>query len=145
MDSFLPRKGSVSSEENDLEISYATLEFKVNYESQMGQILHICGNIEELGNWNADKSPKLRTNQELYPIWESNFHFSLPVGMTIEYKYVLIDQNNNKIWEQLPDNSVRSLTMKKPGDFLVINQMGNLNLKIIDKSKQNEFKRNRMD
>ena len=35
MDSFLPRKGSVSSEENDLEISYATLEFKVNYESQM--------------------------------------------------------------------------------------------------------------
>ena len=142
MDSFLPRKGSVSSEENDLEISYATLEFKVNYESQMGQILHICGNIEELGNWNADKSPKLRTNQELYPIWESNFHFSLPVGMTIEYKYVLIDQNNNKIWEQLPDNSVRSLTMKKPGDFLVINQMGNLNLKIIDKSKQNEFKRN---
>ena len=142
MDSFLPRKGSVSSEENDLEISYATLEFKVNYESQMGQTLHICGNIEELGNWNADKSPKLRTNQELYPIWESNFHFSLPVGMAIEYKYVLIDQNNNKIWEQLPENSVRSLTMKKPGDFLVINQMGNLNLKIIDKSKQNENTKN---
>ena len=142
MNSSLPRKGSVSSEENDLEISYATLEFKVNYESQMGQILHICGNIEELGNWNADKSPKLRTNPELYPIWESNFHFSLPVGMTIEYKYVLIDQNNNKIWEQLPENSVRSLTMIKSGDFLVINQMGNLNLQIIDKSTKNENRRN---
>ena len=54
MSSYLPRKGSISSEENDLEISSATLEFKVNYESQMGQTLHICGNIEELGNWNAD-------------------------------------------------------------------------------------------
>ena len=142
MNSYLPRKGSVSSEENDLEISYATLEFKVNYESQMGQILHICGNIEELGNWDPDKSPKLRTNPELYPIWESNFHFSLPVGMTIEYKYVLIDQNNNKIWEKLPEGSARSLTMKKSGDFLVFNQMGNTNLTVIDKSTKTEVKKN---
>ena len=137
------RTGSASSEENDLEIAYATLEFKVNYKSQMGQILHICGNIEELGNWDADKSPKLTTNPELYPIWESNFNFSLPIGMTIEYKYVLIDEkNNNKIWEDLPNNSTRPLTMKKPGDYLVINEMGKLDLKVIDKSTKTEVKVN---
>ena len=67
--------------------------------------------MEELGNWNADNSPKLATNPGIYPIWESKFKFSLPVGMTIEYKYVLIDQNNNKEWEQLPNNDVRFLTM----------------------------------
>ena len=84
------RKGSASSEENDQESFYAELEFKVEYKSKIGQILHICGNVEELGNWNADNSPRLRTNPNIYPYWESNFNFSLPVGMTIEYKYVLI-------------------------------------------------------
>ena len=136
------RKPSGSSEDNELEILYATLEFKVNYTSKIGQILHICGNVQELGNWNADNSPKLRTNPNIYPNWESNFNFSLPIGMTIEYKYVLIDQNNNKYWEQLPNNSVRTLTMKKPGNYLIINEMGNLNLKIIDKTIEPEIKPN---
>ena len=128
------RRGSASSEDNDADILYADLEFKVQYKSKIGQILHICGNVEELGNWNADNSPKLATNRGIYPIWESKFNFSLPVGMTIEYKYVLIDQNNNKEWEQLPNNDVRSLTMKKSGNYLIINQMGNLNLEIIDQA-----------
>ena len=136
------RKPSGSSEDNELEILYATLEFKVNYTSKIGQILHICGNVQELGNWNADNSPKLRTNPTIYPNWESNFNFSLPIGMTIEYKYVLIDQNNNKVWEQLPNNSVRTLTMKKPGHYLIINEMGNLNLTIIDKTISSEIKTN---
>ena len=128
------RRGSASSEDIDADILYADLEFKVQYKSKIGQILHICGNVEELGNWNADNSPKLATNPGIYPIWESKFKFSLPVGMTIEYKYVLIDQNNNKEWEQLPNNDVRTLTMKKSGNYLIINQMGNLNLEIIDQA-----------
>ena len=136
------RKGSASSEENDQESFYAELEFKVEYKSKIGQILHICGNVEELGNWNADNSPRLRTNPNIYPYWESNFNFSLPVGMTIEYKYVLIDQNDNKEWEQLPNNSVRTLTMKKPGKYLIINHMENLDFKIIDKSASSEEKPN---
>ena len=142
MDFIFDRKGSASSGENDIDITYAILEFKVEYKSKIGQILHICGNIEELGNWNADNSPRLRTNPSLYPNWESNFSFSLPIGITIEYKYVLIDQNNNKDWEPLPNNSVRTLTMKKPGNYLIINQKGNLDLKIIDKSTSSEIKVN---
>ena len=136
------RKASASSEEIDLEPNKAILEFKVKYESKMGQILHICGNIEELGNWNADNSPRLKTKPGLYPNWESNFSFSLPIGMTIEYKYVLIDKNNNKEWEQLPNNSVRTLTMIKPGKYLIINQRGNLDLKIINNSTSAEIKPN---
>ncbi len=128
------RRGSASSEDIDADILYADLEFKVQYKSKIGQILYICVNVEELRNWNADNSPKLATNPGIYPIWESKFKFSLPVGMTIEYKYVLIDQNNNKEWEQLPNNDVRTLTMKKSGNYLIINQMGNLNLEIIDQA-----------
>ena len=138
----LKRRGSASSEENDFENSCAHLEFSVNYPTKIGQIVHICGNVEELGNWNADESPKLQTNTSIYPIWKSIFSFALPIGMTFEYKYVLIDQNNNKIWEHLPNNSVRNLTMKKPGNYLICNEMGNLDLKIIDKSKRNDKRRN---
>ena len=136
------RKESASSEENDFESPCAHLEFSVKYSTKIGQTVHICGNVEELGNWNADESPKLQTNPSIYPIWKSKFSFALPIGMTFEYKYVLIDQNNNKIWEELPNNSVRNLTMKKPGNYSVYNEMGNLDLKIIDKSSSKEIKRN---
>ena len=136
------RKESASSEENDFESPCAHLEFSVKYSTKIGQTVHICGNVEELGNWNADESPKLQTNPSIYPIWKSKFSFALPIGMTFEYKYVLIDQNNNKEWEQLPNNSVRTLTMKKPGNYLVINEMGNSDLKIIDKSTSTEIKPN---
>ena len=135
-------KESVSSEENDFENLSADLEFNVKYLTKIGQIVHICGNVEDLGNWNADASPKLHTQKDMYPIWKSKFEFSLPIGMTLEYKYVLIDQNNNKIWEELPINSMRTLTMKKPGKYLVCNEMGNLDLKIIDKSNSTEMKPN---
>ena len=135
-----PRKASVSSEENEYENSYADLEFNVTFKTKMHQILHICGNVDDLGNWNADASPKLYTQQGMYPLWKSKFELSLPIGMTLEYKYVLIDQHNNKIWEELPNNSIRTLTMKKPGKYLVINEMDNLDLKIIDKSTSTEIK-----
>ena len=136
------RKNSISSEENDFPNSYANLEFNVKYETKIGQILHICGNKDELGNWDADSSPRLHTYPKLYPVWKNSFEFSLPIGMTLEYKYVIIDQNNNKIWEDLPNNSIRTLTMKQPGNFVIYNEMGNLDLKIINKSTSAEIKPN---
>ena len=134
-------KESVSSEENEFENAYANLEFNVKYETKMGQTLHICGNVIDLGKWNEDDSPKLQTNPSIYPIWKSKFAFSLPIGMTLEYKYILIDEKNNKKWEELPNNAVRTLTMKKAGNYLVCNEMGNLDLKIIDISNPEENKR----
>ena len=136
------RKGSISSEENDFVNSYASLEFHVTCHTKIGQILHICGNKDELGNWNADFSPRLHTQASIYPVWKNKFEFSLPIGMTLEYKYVIIDQQNNKIWEDLPNNSMRTLTMKQPGNFLIYNKMGNLDLKIINKSTSAEIKPN---
>ena len=136
------RKNSISSEENDFPNSYANLEFNVKYETKIGQILHICGNKDELGNWDADSSPRLHTYPKLYPVWKNSFEFSLPIGMTLEYKYVIIDQNNNKIWEDLPNNSIRTLTMKQAGNFVIYNEMGNLDLKIINKSTSAEIKPN---
>ena len=53
-----------------------------------------------------------------------------------------VDGNNNKIWENLPNNSIRTLTMKQAGNFLVYNEMGNLDLKIINKSTSAEIKPN---
>ena len=65
------RKNSISSEENDFPNSYANLEFNVKYETKIGQILHICGNKDELGNWDADSSPRLHTYPKLYPVWKN--------------------------------------------------------------------------
>ena len=136
------RKESVSSEENDYENLYANLEFNINYPTKMGQILHICGNVNELGNSNADESPKMHTDPEIYPLWKSKFEISIPIGMTIEYKYVIIDNQNNKIWEELPNNSMHTLTMKKAGNYLIINEKGKLNFEIKNKSDSIKTKTN---
>ena len=58
------RKLSVSSE-NDSELpqSLATITFKCECQTVFGQELHICGNIEELGNWEPTKSPKMSTDE----------------------------------------------------------------------------------
>ena len=129
------RKESASSEENDFENFYANLEFSVNYTTKIGQTVHICGNVDELGNLNADAAPKLYTNKEIYPLWKSKFDLSLPIGMTIEYKYVIIDQHNNKIWEELPNNSMHTLTMKKAGNYLICNEKGKLEFEIKNKTE----------
>lgn len=123
------RKLSVSSE-NDSELpqSLATITFKCECQTVFGQELHICGNIEELGNWEPTKSPKMSTDETTYPIWSTLFEITLPVGMNIEYKYLIISQNGNYEWENI-SSAHRSITIRKPGQYVVMNKKGDESLK----------------
>jgi hypothetical protein len=96
------RKDTVSSEENDNEENYAKINFQVEFPTKPNQTLYIFGNIEELGNWDKDKAEKLIKLDERTSIWESMYPLECPVGMTIKYKYLIIDSNNDIIIEELP-------------------------------------------
>ena len=87
------RKFSTNSDDNDIYSKTAKIQFQVKYETKINEELYICGNLKELGDWNIEKSPKMETNDSLYPIWESSIQLNCPVGMTIEYKYLLKDKN----------------------------------------------------
>ena len=124
------RKDSVSSEDNDYEESYANIQFQVDFPTKSNQTLYILGNIEELGNWRKEEAVKLIKLDENTSIWESTESLECPVGMTIKYKYLISDSKNNKTFEDLPNDSERSITTKKPGQYIIINKKGDLTTKI---------------
>ena len=137
------RKGSLSSEDNDYEESYATIQFQVDFPTKPKQTLYILGNIEELGNWRKDEAVKLVKLDEKTSIWETSESLECPVGMTIKYKYLIVDSKNKRIFETLPNNAERSITTKKPGQYVILNKKGDLTPKTsyVGKERRNKFRR----
>ena len=114
------RKDTVSSEENDdNEDSNAKISFQVDFPTNEGETLFILGNIEELGNWDKDKAEKLIKLDESTNLWETSFPLDCPVGMTIKYKYLIVDSINNK---NLENSEERVITTKKPGQYIIMNK-----------------------
>ena len=130
------RRDSISSEENDYEESYANIQFQVEYPTKPNQTLHMIGNVDELGNWDLKKAVKLIKLGSQTSIWESTLPLECPVGMTIKYKYLIIDSNKKKFLEKLE----RSITTKKPGQYIIMNKKGDKSAKItfVDKEKRSQ-------
>ena len=134
------RKDTVSSEENDYEEVYANIQFQVEFPTKQSQTLYMIGNVEELGNWKNDKAVKLNKIDAESSLWESFLPLECPVGMTIKYKYLIKDLKNKVIEEKLPNNSERSITTKKPGQYIIMNKKGDLSTKIsfVGKEKRSQ-------
>ena len=124
------RRDSISSEENDYEESYANINFQVDFPTEPNQTLYIIGNIEELGNWRKEEAVKLIKLDEETNIWETTQSLERPVGMTIKYNYLINDSKNKRILEKLPNNEERSITTKKPGQYIIMNKKNDLISKI---------------
>ena len=133
------RKETVSSEESDFQEIYATIQFKVEYPTKSNQTLYILGNNDQLGNWDENSAIKLIKLDEEKSIWETQIPIECPVGMAIQYKYIIINsKNNKKVYEELPNNSIRSITTKKPGHYIIFNKKGELhaNISFIGKGRR---------
>ena len=136
------RKGSVSSEENDNEENYATIQFQVDFPTNPDETLCILGNIEELGNWEINSAKKLIKLDEESSIWEMSSPLECPIGMMIKYKFLTVDSNNIKTFEALPNNAERSITAKRQARYIIMNKKGDLNSKIsFSDQVQRSFKR----
>jgi len=137
------RKDTLSSEDNDYEEAYATINFQVDFPTKPNEILYIAGNIEELGNWRKEEAVKLIKLDENTNIWETTQPLECPVGMTIKYKYLIVD-SKKKIFETLPNNAERSITTKKPGQYIIMNKKGDLSTKISYVGKESRSKKRKM-
>ena len=80
------------------------LKFQVECkQTRPGEEVYIIGNSSELGNWKVNHSIKLKTNSNLFPIWESN-PISINSKSQLEYKYIIKDSSNNVKWENFKGN-----------------------------------------
>ena len=120
------RRETVSSEESDFQELIATLQFKIDYPTKKNQKMYIYGNIDDLGNFKEDSAIELIKLDSKSSLWELQAPIECPVGMTITYKYILVDSSNKKHVEKLPNDSVRSITTKKPGQYIIFNKKGEL-------------------
>ena len=77
------------------EIKIEKLSFQMQYQTWMGQELGIIGSINELSNWDQGRAKKLTWTDG--NIWIIDFYFN--VSFDFEYKFIFIENNWVKTWE----------------------------------------------
>lgn len=102
------KKGSATSNAiyyNVLSGDQNQIVFHVTAETQYGENIYIVGNIPELGNWDPDYCTEAMLNPN-YPEWFLSV--SVPVGTTIEFKFIKKDASGNITWESGTNRTVTS-------------------------------------
>ncbi|KAL4430504.1 hypothetical protein ABPG74_005429 [Tetrahymena malaccensis] len=82
---------------------FCILNWQISYQTNYGERLAIVGNIQQLGNWKKEDALNLQWNNN--NIWKGqaiiNFSQLSNDKQILEYKYILIDEKNQKIqWEE---------------------------------------------
>ncbi|MEW2298190.1 CBM20 domain-containing protein [Streptomyces sp. NPDC006743] len=78
-----------------------------------GETLLLSGSSPELGAWDPAKAVPLGTTPSAYPHWSTSVQ--LPVGVTVQYKYLKRSPAGTVTWESIPN---RTLTVSRdtPGN-----------------------------
>ena len=105
-----------------------------------GEKVSLVGNQSQLGNWDTNKSVELKTDQNNFPLWESN-PISFNNNSNLEYKYIISNKNSHSIkWESFQGNRQLNLSNLNKGGEYIINDgefSSNINPKI---TKKNQIK-----
>ena len=113
------------------EIKIEKLSFQMQYQTWMGQELGIIGSINELSNWDQGRAKKLTWTDG--NIWIIDFYFN--VSFDFEYKFIFIENNWVKTWED-GNNRIYNFNEIKGrldngnvnGDFIYVNDFNQTNL-----------------
>lgn len=76
-----------------------TFEFRIKYDTKIGEQIYIFGDNEKFGNW-KNKIFKLEWSEN--NIWKKEFKININ-DKNIEYKFVCCNDNGNVIWEKGPN------------------------------------------
>ena len=85
------------------ENKYWEVKFKYKYPKNPGEEVRVTGNIESLGKWNKEIAPKLIYNSKKQ-IWKTKIKIKIPCSFTVEYKYLIFQDNQFKEWENIEGN-----------------------------------------
>ena len=83
------------------------------------QSVLICGNTEELGNWNLDLAAEMTPID--FPLWK----IDIPIpNISLEYKFLVKDNAGNKIWEHRDHRTFHPTGF--PSSTAIINHCGGM-------------------
>jgi len=72
------------------------LHFEIQYHTQPGQNIVVCGSVQTLGNWNPVNALKLNYSGDSK--WSAQIDVDID-DENVEYKYCLIEENGSFNWE----------------------------------------------
>ncbi|CAD8176000.1 unnamed protein product [Paramecium octaurelia] len=84
----------------------AQVLFRVKCSTEFSQMVRIVGNTPQLGNWNPQQGFKLITNNEMYPIWYSDYALEVELNQLVEFKIIITD-GYNSFWECGENRSIQ--------------------------------------
>lgn len=88
------------------------ISFRVHAPVGFGETVVLAGDTQSLGSWVPERGVALVTKPDVYPSWYTREPISLPVGITVTYKYLLNSGGCFDRWE--PVQGVRSLRVRGP-------------------------------
>ena len=115
------------------------VQFQYSQKTSPGEDIHITGNIPSLGQWNVEKSEKMVTSNDEYPLWKSRENIIVEQDTEIQYKYLIFDNKKFKCWENNENRRVKigkyyKVVIKDPGSQ-IINSVSDHNLSNISNSE----------
>ena len=94
------------------------IQFRYIHETSPGEEIHITGNIPSLGNWSIEKSEKMFTSNQEYPLWKSKENIFAKQNSEIQYKYLIFKNGKFLKWEKTDNN--QNLRVKTENYYRII-------------------------
>lgn len=105
----VPAKGAVAfhtGSTGEPDPGQVAVGYTVRAETEWGQNVYVVGDIAELGGWNPAAAVPLTTGAGTYPRWSGGG--TLPPNTSIEYKFVIRQDNQPVIWETGANRTLRT-------------------------------------
>jgi 4-alpha-glucanotransferase len=87
------------------------LVFKIEYYTEFGQNLYVCGNFSELGSWDKTIAPGMAYVGD--GKWELEVYLESIPGDLLEYKYFIGDERNSMVIDEWGQNRSFNIEGKK--------------------------------
>jgi len=89
---------------NGLTPLFVRVSFEARVETEMGEVVVVCGEAAQLGAWEPEHGVRMTTYESIYPIWRCEPLLLSEMG-EIQYKFVIINEQTGEVrWEPLADN-----------------------------------------
>ena len=100
-------------------INSIVIRFRIQYKTIYGQQLFICGDLDELGNWNPENAVSMEsTGVDDY--WMAQIKIPTSENyIKINYKYIVFTSPKNFFWEPLDNHSFQIEPTPSPSIFEV--------------------------
>eukprot|EP01069_Polyplicarium_translucidae_P006575 Polyplicarium_translucidae@DN2984_c0_g1_i8.p1 len=106
--------------------------FRTVFTVSSGEKIALTGSHPSIGRWDPAKGHRLQTSPLMYPYWISRSAVELPLHESVEYKYVVLNENDEVVrWEGTTENR----HVRPTGTSMVIEDEGGSLRDIIAESR----------